>query len=242
MSGRPLIGLTSYLDTASWGVWQQPAALIPYSYVDAVTRAGGIALLLPPQESGALEAVAAIDGLVLAGGPDLAPDTYGEEPHPKTGTPNSERDDWEFAVLGEALRQQIPVLGVCRGMELLNVALGGRLIQHLPDRLGDLSHQPAPAVFGDQSVRVRAGSRLAEILGTGPVPVRCYHHQAVTKIGHGLLPAAWCGDETVEALEMPERDFVLGVQWHPETAPDDNRLFAALVEAAAKNVAERQNA
>lgn len=242
MSGRPLIGITSYHDMASWGVWQQPAALIPYTYVSAVTRAGGVAVLLPPQQSGALEAVSAIDGLLLAGGPDLDPDTYGQDPHPRTGTPNSGRDDWEFAVLGEALRQQIPVLGVCRGMQLMNVALGGRLIQHLPDRLGDVAHQPAPAVFGDQSVRVRPGSRLAPILGTGPVPVRCYHHQAVAEIGHGLLPAAWCGDETVEALEMPERDFVFGVQWHPEAAPEDNRLFEALVEAASKNSIERENA
>jgi gamma-glutamyl-gamma-aminobutyrate hydrolase PuuD len=242
VSGRPLIGITAYLDTASWGVWQQPAALIPYTYVNAVTRAGGTAVLLPPQESGALEAVASIDGLVLAGGPDLDPDTYGEDPHPRTGAPNSERDDWEFAVLGEALRQKIPVLGVCRGMQLMNVALGGRLIQHLPDRLGDLAHQPAPAVFGDQSVQVRPGSRLAPILGPGPVPVRCYHHQAVAEIGHGLVPAAWCGDETVEAVEMAERDFVFGVQWHPEAAPDDNRLFEALVGAASKDMKERGSA
>jgi putative glutamine amidotransferase len=240
VSKRPLIGISSYLDQAAWGVWSQRAALIPHSYVAAVTRAGGVAVLLPPQESGALEAVAAVDGLVLAGGPDVDPGNYGQEPHPRTGAPNPERDDWEFALLGEALRQGIPVLGVCRGMQLMNVAMGGQLVQHLPDDLGDLGHQPAPATFGDQTVRVRAASRLATVVGTEPVAVRCYHHQAVAKIGRDLLPAAWCGDETVEALEMADRDFVVGVQWHPEADPADTRLFDALVEAAAKNAITRK--
>ena len=242
MNWRPLIGISTYLDTASWGVWQQSAALVPHSYVRAVTQAGGIAMLLPPQESGALEAVAALDGLVLAGGPDLDPAAYGQDPHPRTGTPNPDRDDWEFALLGEALRQRIPVLGVCRGMQLLNVAQGGRLIQHLPEEVGDLAHQPAPAVFGDQSVQVRPGSRLASIVGPGPVPVRCYHHQAVAKLGSDLLPAAWSGDETVEAIEMPQFGFVIGVQWHPEADPSDNRLFDALVDAAVRNSTERESA
>jgi anthranilate synthase component 2/putative glutamine amidotransferase len=240
VNGRPLIGISSYLDTASWGVWQMSAALIPQIYVTAVTRAGGVAVVLPPQESGARETVAALDGLVLAGGPDLDPSSYNEAPHPRTGTPNAERDAWEFDLLSEALEQDIPILGVCRGMELLNVARGGRLIQHLPDNVGDLGHQPAPAVFGNQIVRVRPSSRLATILGHAPVAVRCYHHQAVGKVGVGLLPAAWCGDETVEAVEMPDREFVFGVQWHPETDPTDTRLFDALVEAAGKRSAERK--
>ena len=228
---RPLIGISSYLDEAAWGAWNQPAALIHQTYVDAVTHAGGIAVVLPPQGHGARDVVGVLDGLVLSGGPDVNPRHYGETPHPRTGPPNIARDAWEFKLLAAALADDLPLLGVCRGMQLLNVALGGLLIQHLPDDVGDTSHQPARAVFGNQSVRVRPNSRLAGILGDA-APVRCYHHQAVSRLGKGLLPAAWCGDETVEAIELPEKRFVLGVQWHPEVDADDPRLFKALVAAA----------
>jgi putative glutamine amidotransferase len=243
MTSRPLIGISSYLDEASWGVWEQPAALVPHSYVAAVTRAGGIVVLLPPQEEGAREAMAAIDGLLLAGGPDLNPGSYGEHPHPQAGMPNHARDSWEFALLAEALAQDIAVLGVCRGMQLLNVARGGALVQHLPDSLRDTGHQPAPATFGSREVRVRSGSRLAAILGSANVSVRCYHHQAVAKVGRDLLPVAWCGDETIEAIEMPGHRFAYGVQWHPEadpSSPSDRRLFEALVEAARRTQCERR--
>lgn len=243
MTARPLIGISSYLDEASWGVWQQqPAALIPQSYVAAVTRAGGVAVLLPPQGDGAREAVAALDGLLLAGGPDLDPGSYGEDPHPQAGTPSKGRDTWEFALLAEALAQDIAVLGVCRGMQLLNVARGGRLMQHLPDNLGDTGHQPAPATFGRLEVLVRSDSRLASILGSASVSVRCYHHQAVAQVGHDLLPVAWCADETIEAIEMPDRRFACGVQWHPETDPSGDRLFEALVGAARETRGERRAA
>ncbi len=242
MTARPLIGISSYLDEASWGVWRQPAALVPQSYVSAVTRAGGIAVLLPPQGDGAREAVAALDGLLLAGGPDLDPGSYGEDPHPQAGTPNSWRDSWEFALLAEALARDIAVLGVCRGMQLLNVARGGGLVQHLPDSLGDTGHQPAAATYGSQRVWVRSDSRLATILGSGSVSVRCYHHQAVAKLGRDLLPVAWCADETIEAIEMPDRRFAYGVQWHPETDPSGDRLFEALVEAARETRGERRAA
>jgi putative glutamine amidotransferase len=243
MTSRPVIGISSYLDEASWGVWEQPAALIPHSYVTAVTRAGGIAVLLPPQVEGAREAMAAVDGLLLAGGPDLNPGSYGEDPHPQAGPPNNARDSWEFALLAQALAQDIPVLGVCRGMQLLNVAAGGRLTQHLPDNLGDTGHQPARATFGSRDVRVRNGSRLAAILGSGNVSVRCYHHQAVAEVGRDLLPVAWCADETIEAIEMPGRRFACGVQWHPEadpSSPSGGRLFEALVEAARATRCERR--
>ena len=243
MTSRPLIGISSYLDEASWGVWEQPAALVPHAYVTAVTRAGGIAVLLPPQEEGAREAIAAVDGLLLAGGPDLNPGSYGEDPHPQAGPPNTARDSWEYALLAEALAQDIAVLGVCRGMQLLNVARGGALTQHLPDNLGDTGHQPAPATFGRREVRVRNGSRLAAILGSANVPVRCYHHQAVAEVGRDLLPVAWCVDETIEAIEMAGRRFAYGVQWHPEADPSSasgRRLFEALVEAARTIQCERR--
>jgi anthranilate synthase component 2/putative glutamine amidotransferase len=235
LPARPLIGISSYLDEASWGVWNQPAALIPQSYVSAVTRAGGIAVLLPPQEDGAREAIAAVGGLVLSGGPDLNPGRYGADPHPLTGTPNDARDAWELALLAEALARDVPVLGVCRGMQLLNVARGGALLQHLPDGLGDTGHQPAPATYGSREVRVRGDSRLAAILGSATVPVRCYHHQAIAELGRDLLPVAWCADETIEAIEVAGRRFAFGVQWHPEadpSSPSDRRLFEALVAEA----------
>ena len=232
-ASRPLIGITSYLDEAAWGVWRQPAALVPQTYVAAVTAAGATAVLLPPQPSGAAELVARLDGLLIAGGPDVDPARYRAAADPRTGAPHTARDAWELELLRAALERDLPVLGVCRGMQLLNVALGGRLLQHLPDQVGDASHQPARAVFGELTARVRPGSLLGGIVG-GSVGVRCYHHQAVAELGDGLLPSAWSEDETVEAVELPGRSFVLGVQWHPETDPGDPRLFDALVTASRK--------
>ncbi len=249
LTSRPLIGISSYLDEAAWGVWHQPAALIPQSYVAAVTRAGGLAVLLPPQEDGAREALAALDGLVLSGGPDLNPGRYGADPHPLTGTPNDTRDSWELALLAAALADDTPVLGICRGMQLLNIAQGGALTQHLPDALGETGHQPAPAIFGRREVRVRGDSRLAAILGinasAATVAVRCYHHQAVAELGRDLLPVAWCGDETLEAIELTGHRFAFGVQWHPEadpSSPASGRLFEALVAAARATPRERSAA
>lgn len=255
LTRRPLIGISSYLDEAAWGVWHQPAALIPQSYVTAVTRAGGLALLLPPQEDGAREALAALDGLVLSGGPDLNPGRYGADPHPRTGIPNDSRDSWELALLAAALADDTPVLGICRGMQLLNIAQGGALTQHLPDSLGETGHQPAPAIFGRREVRVRGDSRLAAILGlnasaglpasTATVAVRCYHHQAVADLGRDLLPVAWCSDETLEAIELAGHRFAFGVQWHPEadpSSPASGRLFEALVAAARATLRERSAA
>jgi anthranilate synthase component 2/putative glutamine amidotransferase len=243
MTSRPLIGISCYLDEAAWGVWRQAAALIPQSYVSAVTRAGGIAVLLPVQDDGAPEAVAAVDGLLLAGGPDLNPGSYGQGPHPRAGTPDDARDSWELALLGEALLRDMPVLGVCRGMQLLNVAAGGTLSQHLPDETGDAGHQPAPATFGDRRVHVAGGSRLAVVIGAGHMSVRCYHHQAIAAIGRDLVPVAWCDDGTIEAIEAPGHRFAWGVQWHPEaspSSPSSGRLFEALVAAARAAQGERR--
>ncbi|MFB7663137.1 gamma-glutamyl-gamma-aminobutyrate hydrolase family protein [Kitasatospora sp. NPDC056138] len=234
MTGRrPLVGITGYLSEAAWGVWRQPAALIPQLYVDAVTRAGGTAVLLPPQSDGATDLVARLDGLLLAGGPDIGPARYGAEPHPRTDPPHELRDAWELALLAAALDRDLPVLGVCRGLQLLNVAHGGDLIQHLPDRTGDDGHQIAPATYQQQAVTVRTDSRLGRILGsTAKVP--CYHHQAVGRVGAGLDATAWSTDRSVEALERPDRRFVLGVQWHPEADPADLRLFEAFVRTSSR--------
>jgi anthranilate synthase component 2/putative glutamine amidotransferase len=229
VTGGPLVGITSYLDEAAWGVWRQSAALVPQTYVDAVSRAGGTPVLLPPQPGGADRLLDALDGLVLAGGSDIDPARYGEDAHPRTGPPHRARDDWEFELLAGALRRDLPVLGVCRGMQLLNVALGGTLVQHLPDG----SHQNPPARFARQAVLVRPDSLLGAVLGRA-AKVSCYHHQAADRLGTGLQAVAWAADETVEALELPDRRFVLGVQWHPETDADDLRLFRALTAAAAR--------
>ncbi|GGO99814.1 gamma-glutamyl-gamma-aminobutyrate hydrolase family protein [Wenjunlia tyrosinilytica] len=233
LASRPLIGVSSYLDEAAWGPWQQPAALIPQAYIDALTRAGGTPVLLPPQGGGADHVVEALDGLLLSGGPDIDPARYGATAHPRTGAPNTMRDDWEFELVQAALERDLPVLGVCRGMQVLNVSLGGELIQHLPDRVGYDGHQPAPATFAQRAVRIRPRSVLGGILG-GAARVSCYHHQAIERLGTGLLPAAWSEDETVEAVELPGHRFVVGVQWHPEADAEDTRLFEAFITHSRK--------
>lgn len=229
--GDPVIGVSGYLDHASWSVWSQPAALVPQTYPDGVVRAGGMPVLLPVQpDRGAADAlVALLAGLVLTGGPDIDPARYGARPDVRTGPPHQERDAWELALARAALARDLPVLAVCRGMQLLNVALGGTLQQHLPDS----GHQIVPGRFVRRAVRVRPESRLAGILG-GSAGVSCYHHQALARIGAGLLPTAWADDEVVEAVESPGHRFVVGVQWHPETDLNDLRLFEALVAAGRK--------
>ncbi|MER7849347.1 gamma-glutamyl-gamma-aminobutyrate hydrolase family protein [Kitasatospora sp. NPDC096077] len=224
---RPLIGITSYQDDAAWSVWNQRAALLPQTYVDAVVRAGGTPVLLPPQPGEAGPLVDALDGLVLAGGPDLDPARYAAAPHPRTGPPHHARDDWESRLLHAALARDLPLLGVCRGMQLLNVELGGTLDQHLPDD----THQRVPARFVRHRVTLADDSRLAAALGP-TTDVSCYHHQAVDRIAAGLRATAHAADGTVEALELTGHRFALGVQWHPETDPDDPRLFHAFVTAS----------
>jgi putative glutamine amidotransferase len=239
---RPVIGISSYLEPARWSFWDRAAALVPRSYVDGVAHAGGVPVLLPPLEAdgpstsvvsdGAAAAVRALDGLVLSGGADVDPARYGEQRQPRTVT-SPERDGWEFALLCAALELGTPVLAICRGMQLLNVACGGTLHQHLPDAVGHDGHRPALGEYGRSSVRIAPASRLAGILGT-EIEVSCHHHQAVRRLGDGLVLAAWTSDETVEAIEHPAHDFVLGVQWHPEEDQADRRLFEALVRAAVR--------
>ncbi|AUI60918.1 gamma-glutamyl-gamma-aminobutyrate hydrolase family protein [Amycolatopsis sp. BJA-103] len=227
---EPLIGLTCYLEPAKFLVWETEAALLHRVYVDGIVAAGGIPVLLPPVSEAHERLVSAVDGLVLVGGADIEPARYGQEQHATTYTrPN--RDAFEFGLLRSALDSGKPVLGVCRGLQVLSVALGGTLAQHLPDTLDTKDHQPAPATFGTTTVTLAEGSRAASILGT-ETKVPCYHHQAVDKLGDGLVPVGWAADGTIEAAELPGDGFVLGVQWHPEQNLDDIRLFEALVTAA----------
>ena len=229
---RPLIGLTAYREHASWGVWHTQAALLPHNYVDLLTQAGGVPVLLPlSSDEAAPELVSALDGLVLTGGPDIEPVRYGAAPDPYAERFQSDRDTWESALLAEALRRDLPVFGICRGMQLINVHHGGTLVQHLPELSGGQRHRPAPGVFGTVRVRLDTAAMPGSLLGP-TVDVPCYHHQAVDVLGEGLKATAWALDETVEAVWNPDRRFLLGVQWHPEVR-DDPALFAALVRAAA---------
>ncbi|GAA5124714.1 gamma-glutamyl-gamma-aminobutyrate hydrolase family protein [Haloechinothrix salitolerans] len=228
---RPLIGLTTYAERAQTGVWDTDFALLPYNYVESVSRAGGVPVLLPPIEHGAEEVVAALDGLVVSGGADIDPARYGHQSHPATTATRPGRDEWEAELVRHALPRDLPVLGVCRGAQLLNVALGGTLHQHLPDVVEHEAHRPGPAVFGATRVRLAAGSLAATILGDD-VKVPCYHHQALDRIAPALTATGWATDGTVEAVELPGHRFVLGVQWHPEQDADDLRLFQALVTAS----------
>ena len=230
---RPLIGLTTYRERAQMLVWDTEFALLHNAYVDAVARAGGIPVLLPPQEHGAEVVIEHLDALVLTGGSDITPEHYQQRPHPRTAIVRPWRDQWELRLLEQALAADRPVLGVCRGAQLLNVALGGSLDQHVPDTLGHQDHCPAPGVFGTTRVALRSGSTLARVLGP-EAKVACYHHQALHEVAPGLEVTGRSDDGTVEAVELTGRRFVVGVQWHPEQNGDDLRLFEALVAAAVK--------
>ena len=234
---RPVIGITAYAEQARWGVWEAPAALIPLSYVSAVERAGGRPLLVPPSEDGIEETLAVLDGLLFSGGADIDPDTYGAEAHPETNGVRPERDQAELALLEAALARDMPVLAVCRGSQVLNVALGGDLVQHLPEVVGHERHKHTPGVFADHDVEVLPGTKLRALVGDR-APVKSHHHQGYGRIGDGLREAARADDGTVEAIEDPERRFALGVLWHPE-AGEDAALFEALVTEARRYRAER---
>jgi gamma-glutamyl-gamma-aminobutyrate hydrolase PuuD len=225
---RPLIGITTYVEPASWGHWTLESALVPYDYVRAVERAGGRAVLVPPDEDGVEEVLDAVDGLVFSGGNDLEPAEYGAEAHPTTLGTNPARDRGELALLKAALERDLPVLAVCRGLEVLNVARGGDLVQHLPDVVGHEEHRAVVGEFSEHAVRVDPDSRLGDV---GGGVVKSHHHQGVGRIGAGLREVAWADDGTVEGLEDPSKPFVVGVLWHPE-AGEDRRLCEQLVEAA----------
>lgn len=227
----PLIGLSTYVERARYGAWDEPAALLPYSYVLAVVRAGGCPVLLPPAPAQPRAVLSALDGLVLTGGPDVAPGAYGAEPHAETDAPREQRDAWEIGLCQEALDTDLPLLAICRGLQVLNVAMGGTLHQHLPDVVGHEGHRGTLGQTTPNHVGLSPGSVLASVLGTETEGL-CHHHQGVDRLAGGLRAVGFADDGTVEAIEVTSQRFAVGVQWHPEDNPADDRLFTALVEAA----------
>jgi gamma-glutamyl-gamma-aminobutyrate hydrolase PuuD len=212
--------------------WEAVFVLLNQEYVEAVTASGGAAIALPPQREGAEEVVAVLDGLVVSGGPDVDPGLYGQEPHQLTGAPRSDRDGWERALLRASLRRGIPVLGICRGMQLLNVELGGTLHQHAPEVVGHTGHRPELGTFGSTAIATEPGSRTAGWLGRERT-VWCHHHQMVDQLAEPLKVTARSRDDSsIEAVEHSGHPFVVAVQWHPEHGGADAPLFHALVEAA----------
>ncbi|MFJ2116763.1 MULTISPECIES: gamma-glutamyl-gamma-aminobutyrate hydrolase family protein [unclassified Streptomyces] len=225
---KPLIGISTYLEeSTAWGNWNLPAALLPAGYPRLVQRAGGLAAMLPPDgdPDAAASMVARLDGVVIAGGPDVEPARYGADRDPRTGPPARQRDAWELALIGAALASGTPLLGICRGMQLLNVALGGTLVQHLDGHTASVT-----GVFGAHSVKPVPGTLYGDLVDE-EFSVPTHHHQAVDRLGRGLTASAFASDGTVEAVELPGPGWALGVQWHPEMA-DDLRVMAALVGAA----------
>ena len=232
---RPVIGICTYLDTVRWGPWEDRAAMVPAGYVGAVQRAGGVALLLPPDPV-AIEdpdpVLDLLDGLILAGGVDVGPGAYGAPPHPATDECNEDRDAFELALAGRALERDIPVLGICRGMQVMNVAAGGTLHQHLPELVGHDAHRVTPGVFADHDVRLEQGSLAARAAGEQIHATKSHHHQGIDALGEGFVVTGWSAlDELPEAIERPGRRYALGVQWHPE-ADETSRLIASLVQEA----------
>lgn len=225
---RPVIGITCYVEPARFTVWEMTAALLPHMYVEQVVKAGGQPVIIPPAgDPGPL--VSRLDGLILAGGGDINPDRYGEAVHEKTGYIRKFRDSAEFSLMTAALERHIPYLGICRGLQVFNVSLGGTLHQHLPDVVGHQGHSPAPGQFGHLPVKVQPGTRLSTILQEVE-EVPHYHHQAIDRLADGLTVSALADDGTIEAVELDGHPFALAVQWHPE-AVDDGHLFEALIAA-----------
>jgi putative glutamine amidotransferase len=228
------VGICAAVEQVRWGPWDAVVAMSPRAYAHAVQNAGGLALILPPDD-GVLEnpdpLLDRVDALLLAGGADIDPASYGAKPHPETGGTWPERDRFELALTHRALERDMPVLGICRGMEMLNVARGGTLEQHLPDVLGHSDHRHTPGAFGDHEVRLEPGTLAHRAAGGERVPVKSHHHQGIAELGEDLVATGWADDDTVEAIELPERRFALGVLWHPEEDMK-SRVIAALVKEA----------
>ena len=231
-AARPVIGLCAAEERARYGAWNEVAHLLPATYARAVQRAGGLALMVPPDPARVEELLDLLDAIVLTGGCDIDPATYGSQPHPETGGTTPERDRFEVALARAALERDMPVLGICRGMQLLNVARGGGVEQHLPEVVGSDRHRHTPGVFADHSVRLEPGSLAARVVGRESEPVKSHHHQALDGLGEGVVASGWSvEDGVVEAVELPRRRFALGVLWHPEE-DEASSVMSALVGAA----------
>jgi putative glutamine amidotransferase len=231
----PIIGLTTYLEQSQTGDWDVPASFLPKVYLDAVTLAGGIAVLLPPQpvDAGiAARVIERLDGLIVTGGKDVDPARYGQAPHPTTDAPRRDRDAWEDALLHAAIQAELPFLAICRGLQMLNVALGGTLHQHLPEVTGSSQFSGADGVFAVNEVELGPDGIVGRLLRETPtLSVQSYHHQAIAELAPGLTTTA-TSDGVVQAVELDSVPFGIAVQWHPEQSPEDLRLFAGLVDAA----------
>jgi putative glutamine amidotransferase len=236
------IGICTAIEQVQRGPWNEVAAMVQRSYADAVQREGALALLLPPDDDAASAPdplLDRIDGLLLAGGSDVDPSFYGARRHPATERTWPERDRFELGLVRRALERGIPVLGICRGMQLLNVALGGTLVQHLPDLLGVDDHRVTLGVFGEHEVRLEPGSLAARAAGGERIVVKSHHHQGIDELGEGLIATGWgVGSELVEAVELPERRYALGVLWHPEE-DGRSRVIASVVDASRAAVGAR---
>ncbi|MEU2030318.1 gamma-glutamyl-gamma-aminobutyrate hydrolase family protein [Nocardia amamiensis] len=237
---RPVIGLPTYVEQTRFNAWDLPSAVLPHAYVDMVVAAGGIPVLLPPAGPARPELVRRLDGLLLTGGADIDPARYGGSSAGVPGYTRPDRDESEFGLFALARAADMPILAVCRGLQLANVALGGTLIPHLPDVIGHEEHSGVAGGFTATRVLTAAGSRVAELAGP-EVKVSCHHHQAVDRLADGLTATAHAADGTIEAVEASDGSFLVGVQWHPEADATDRRLVRALVEAADTHRRERDS-
>lgn len=234
---RPLIGLTTYRQQGQTGVWNTEMAMIPTFYIEAITRSGGVAVMLPPQVLSGEEAediISSIDGLLLCGGRDIDPSRYGQAPHAKAEEPDKLRDDLEDKLLQAAIDANLPFLGICRGAQMLNVNRGGTLIQYLPDVVGDDRYQKGNAVFNPADVEVEKNSKLGSLVGDSVSNAALYHHQAIDQLGKDLKVTAKTSDGIIEGVELTNHPFGIAVQWHPEQTLEDLRIFEGLIEAARK--------
>jgi putative glutamine amidotransferase len=232
---RPVIGICAAIENAQWAAWEVLVNLSPRTYSQAVQRAGGLALILPPDDVAAEapdELLDMLDGLILAGGSDVDPASYGAQPHPETRNTRPERDRFEIALGTRALERDMPVLGICRGMEMLNIACGGTLVQHLPDTIGSARHRHTPGCFSDHTVGIADGTLTARAVGATPSDVKSHHHQGVGELGEDVTVTGWCvEDNAIEAIELPAKAYALGVLWHPEE-DESSRVIDSLVDAA----------